>query len=240
MRVFYVSQIEYFKNLKDVNLTTLLYHQAFSLQLALLEKTSMHQIASTLAGISIIPTLAQHAPQLALLVQENINHLQTWLPKVAQLARVEDAAAYLETVSQRGADSEMLEWHIFSGATLCGSIRLKNIDHEDRNAAIGYYLGSQFQGEGIATASVRSVLAHAFGALDLNRVELQCAAANQSSIALARRLGFVLEGVLREAECLNGVFVDVYTHGLLRAEFLQSVVPETSPPSRRHRRHVSN
>ncbi|OYO29110.1 GNAT family N-acetyltransferase [Janthinobacterium sp. PC23-8] len=221
MRVFYVSQIQYLKNLKDVNLTTLLYHQAFSLQLALLEKTSMHQIASALAGISIIPTLAQHAPQLALLVRENINHLQTWLPKVAQLAGEDEARAYLERVSERDVDATLLEWHIFSGADLCGSIRLKEIDHEDRTAAIGYYLGSRFQGKGIGTASVRAVLGHAFGVLGLNRIEMQCAAANRSSMALGQRLGFTLEGVLREAECLNGVFVDLHSHALLRKEFLQ-------------------
>ena len=181
----------------------------------------MHQIPQPLPGITIVPTMAQHAAALACLVSENVDHLRAYLPKVAQLACEEAARAYLERVSGCDADAALMEWHIFEGTALCGSIRLKEIDHDDRKAAIGYYLGSRFQGKGIATASVRAVLGHAFGPLSLNRIELQCAAGNQSSIALARRLGFTLEGVLREAECLNDVFVDLHSHALLRKEFLQ-------------------
>ena len=181
----------------------------------------MHQISSPLPGLTIVPTTARHAAALAGLVSDNIEHLRTYLPRVAQLASVEEARAYLEQVSERDADAAILEWQIFSDAALCGSIRLKEIDHGDRKAAIGYYLGSRFQGKGIATVSVRAVLGYAFDSLGLNRIELQCAATNLPSIALAGRLGFKLEGVLREAECLNGVFVDLHSHALLRKEFLQ-------------------
>ena len=76
-------------------------------------------------------------------------------------------------------------------------------------------------------ACVRAVLAHAIKVLQLNRIELQCAAGNRASMALAGRLGFAHEGVLRQAECLNGVFVDLHVYGLLRADF----VPEGAPSS---------
>lgn len=167
----------------------------------------------------------QHAPALAALVAQNREQLQAYLPAVACLASADDAVAYLERACVRAAQGEVLEWHVFAGTALCGSIRLKDIDDDDRTASIGYYLARQFQGKGIAGACVRAVLAHAFGALQLNRIELQCAAGNRASMALAGRLGFAHEGVLRQAEWLNGAFVDLHVYGLLRADFS----PEGAP-----------
>lgn len=179
----------------------------------------MRLISSTLPDISLLPTRPEHASALAALVRENREHLQTYLPAVLQLDCVEAARAYLRAAGARAASGEVLEWHVFSGTVLCGSIRLKEIDAADRKAKMGYYLSRQFQGRGIASASVCAVLAHAFGALQLNRIELQCAAGNQASMALAGRLGFAHEGVLRQGEWLNGAFVDLHVYGLLRAEF---------------------
>ena len=180
----------------------------------------MHLISSAFPDICIVPALPEHAEALAVLVRENREHLQTYLPAVLQLAAVAEADAYLQAAAARASSGDVLEWHIFSGTALCGSIRLKEIDPADRKAKMGYYLARHFQGRGIAGACVRAVLAHAFGALDLNRIQLQCAAGNQASMALATRLGFTLEGVLRQGECLNGVFVDLHVYGLLRKEFV--------------------
>ncbi|WP_426073735.1 GNAT family N-acetyltransferase [Janthinobacterium sp. DSP2-3-3] len=175
---------------------------------------------SAFPDISIVPTSAEHAEALAELVGHNRDHLHAFLPAVVQLACVDDARAYLEAAAARAASGEVLEWHVFSGTTLCGSIRLKDIQQADRNARIGYYVGCQFLGRGIASAAVRAVLAHAFGALKLHRIELQCAAGNHASMGLAGRLGFTREGVLRQAELLNGVFVDLHVYGLLQPDFV--------------------
>jgi ribosomal-protein-serine acetyltransferase len=180
----------------------------------------MHLTLSAFPDISIVPTLPEHAQALATLVAQNREHLQAYLPAVVQLDSFGEAQAYLQAACARAASGDVLEWHVFSATALCGSIRLKDIDAAERNARIGYYLGSQFQGRGIASAAVRAVLAHAFGALQLHRIELQCAAGNHASMALAERLGFAHEGVLRQGELLNGVFVDLHVFGLLQPDFV--------------------
>jgi ribosomal-protein-serine acetyltransferase len=54
--------------------------------------------------------------------------------------------------------------------------------------------------------------------LHLNRIELRFASGNEASRRVAERLGFSPEGLLRQDECLNGVFVDQHVYALLAAE----------------------
>jgi ribosomal-protein-serine acetyltransferase len=167
----------------------------------------------------MVPVEVEHAAALAELVQQNIAHLYTYLPAVTQLSTVEMARSHLLAAKVRAASGELLEWHIFVDGILCGAIRLRDIDRDDRKAKIGYFLGSQFTGKGIVTSAVSAVLAYCFKHLHLNRIELRCAAGNSASMRVAERLGFSREGLLRQDECLNGVFIDQYVYGLLAAEF---------------------
>lgn len=117
------------------------------------------------------------------------------------------------------SSSEILEWHIFTGDTLCGAIRLRDIDERDRKAKIGYFIARAFSSRGIVTSAVRTVLAHCFGELKLNRIELRFADGNEASKRVAERLGFSREGILRQEEFLNGVFVDHHVYGLVSIDF---------------------
>ena len=171
------------------------------------------------SGLSVIPVTVDHAPMLAALVRQDNEHLKAYLPKVATLSSFEAARAHLERAEVRALEGEIFEWHLFVSDTLCGSVRLRDIDHDDRKASIGYFLGSPFTGKGIVTAAVHAVLAWSFETLGLNRIELRCATSNAPSTRVAERLGFVREGMLRQGECLNGVFVDHYVYGLLKAQF---------------------
>jgi ribosomal-protein-serine acetyltransferase len=173
----------------------------------------------TASGVSIVPVSVEHAAGLAELVQQNIEHLQAYLPAATNLTTVEAAETHLLAATERAASGDMLEWHIFVDGALCGSIRLKNISRNNRRAEIGFFLGRQFTGKGIVTSAVSAVLACCFNHLHLNRIELRCASENAGSMRVAERLGFSPEGLLRQDECLNGVFVDHYVYGLLADEF---------------------
>jgi len=167
-------------------------------------------------GTTLIPVSVDHAAALASLVGANIGHLRTYLPQVAELASSEAARRHLQAATGRSQRGDVHEWHIF-------------VDADDRKAKVGYFIGSRYQGRGIVTASVRAVLAHCFGELGLNRIELRCAADNAQSIRVAQRLGFVLEGILREDEWLDGRFVDQHLYSLLRRAFLAQGSRQAAP-----------
>jgi ribosomal-protein-serine acetyltransferase len=170
-------------------------------------------------GIRLFAIAHSDAAALACLVQENIGHFKAFLPALVQLASEEEAAMHLDRRIKAAADGEMLEWHIFENQILCGSVRVKDINHADKSATVGYLIGERFQGKGIVTLSVGAIIKYCFDHLGLNRIELRCAATNCASMRVAARLGFSREGVLRQAEFLDGAFVDNHIYGLLRSDF---------------------
>lgn len=171
------------------------------------------------AGLRLVPTALSDAPALAALVAANQAHLQSYMPRLCTLASEAAALEHLQYVAECAARNEMLEWHLFAGDTLCGAVRLHQIESGNRKASIAYYLDAGHQGRGIAAAAVRALLGHAFGALHFNRIELRCASGNAASRGLAERLGFSREGLLKQAEFLNGAYADHEVYALLRSEF---------------------
>jgi ribosomal-protein-serine acetyltransferase len=176
-------------------------------------------LLASVSGVAIVPVAVEHAAMLAALVRQDRERLDAFLPMVATLSTLDTARAHMERAAVRASEGEIFEWHLFMGDALCGSVRVKDIDHDDRKASIGYFVGSRFSGKGIVSSALRAVLEWCFDTLGLNRVELRCATSNAPSIRVAERLGFVREGLLRQDECLHGAFVDHYVYGLLKAEF---------------------
>lgn len=67
--------------------------------------------------------------------------------------------------------------------------------------------------------TVAAVLDEAFGPLHLDKVTLHTEVGNQRSRALAHRLGFVEEGVVREEIAFSNERRDQVAYGLLAAEW---------------------
>ena len=84
---------------------------------------------------------------------------------------------------------------------------------------IGYWIAQGFRGRGIVTDACRAVIDYAFLESKLNRVEIHCAAGNEKSCAIPQRLGFQLEGLLREAQLLNGEYQDIHVYGMLARDW---------------------
>lgn len=170
-------------------------------------------------SVNVIPAAIADAGALAALVQENAAYLHQYLPKVVTLSSVDACTAHLHYVIEAGETNELFEWHIFAGDALCGAIRLNKIELGNHKASIGYYIGERFQGQGLASSSVCAVLGYCFDKLGFNRIELQCTSSNKASQQVAKRLGFTWEGLLRQAELLDGAYVDLFVYGLLREDF---------------------
>ena len=102
---------------------------------------------------------------------------------------------------------------------LAGTVGFHRIDRANLTTSIGYWLAAPYEGRGLMTAAVEALLTHAFEVWGLHRVELRIAPANQRSRALAARLGFTEEGVMRGAERFGDEHRDLIMHSLLAPQW---------------------
>lgn len=88
-----------------------------------------------------------------------------------------------------------------------------------RSGSLGYCLNQAAWGHGYATEAAHALLQWAFGTLDLNRVQAEADTRNVASARVLEKLGFVLEGTLREDCIVNGDVSDSWVYGLLRRDW---------------------
>ncbi|MFA5312966.1 MAG: GNAT family protein [Methanomassiliicoccales archaeon] len=91
-----------------------------------------------------------------------------------------------------------------------------NFDRDRKCAEVGYELRRDHWRQGLMMEALKALLYHGFEDLGLHRIEANPLAFNEASKNLLLRLGFKLEGTLRERVLFNGRFVDQMYYGLLR------------------------
>ena len=130
---------------------------------------------------------------------------------VVACGRLAIAGTGARTAVERLSDGAFLGW--------CG---VTKFDAGYRSAALGYCLTEEAWGHGYATEAARALLQWAFDALDLNRVQAEADTRNAASARVLEKLGFTLEGTLREDCVVDGVVSDSWVYGLLRREWVTS------------------
>jgi RimJ/RimL family protein N-acetyltransferase len=105
--------------------------------------------------------------------------------------------------------------------TLIGLVELEGIEWHNRCAEIGIGIGNPaYQGQGYGAEAMRLTLRFAFDDLNLHRIYLLVFAYNTPAIKLYERLGFTLEGTMRQHVERAGMRYDQLLYGLLRPEWL--------------------
>ena len=171
-------------------------------------------------------TTPDDAPQFYAFVERNRASLGLWLGWVERVPDVDGARAFIERYYKRWEHNAALMVNVWVGGALAGNAVYRVIDTHSHKVEIGYALDEAFRGRGLATAVTRRLTDHAFDAMDMNRVEIHCAADNRASRAIPERLGFMHEGTAREATLVRGHYVDVEQYGMLKREWLARRSPE--------------
>lgn len=117
---------------------------------------------------------------------------------------------------------------------LVGTCSLFALQRTSRRAEIGYLLARDSQGTGLMHEALQALIAWSFNVLDLNRLEADIDPRNRASAHVLGRLGFQLEGALRERWIVAGEVSDSALYGLLRRNWAAGPA-EAAAPGLQHR-----
>jgi len=153
------------------------------------------------------------------LVENNRSYLRQWVPWVDSNITREESKAFIQSTQEQHEQNLGFQCGIWFHNQLVGVIGFQRIDWMNRNVEIGYWIDEEHQGLGIVTKSCQVLVEYAFSEYQLNRVQIRCATGNKKSCAIIERLGFVQEGIARQAEFLYDHYVDLFIYGMTADEW---------------------
>jgi ribosomal-protein-alanine N-acetyltransferase len=110
-------------------------------------------------------------------------------------------------------------WAIRVDEKLVGHLTMQNINRMMLTAEIGYGILPQVRGRGIASLAIRTLAGNVFSQTPLRKLVAFVHEGNLPSRRAVEKVGFKLEGLLREHYLVNGKAANEVIYGLLRSEF---------------------
>ena len=83
-------------------------------------------------------------------------------------------------------------------------------------AEIGYWIGEDYWGRGLATLALKRMSDHAFTLPALKKLYAPVLGANQASKRVLEKCGFALEGVFKKEVFKDGQYHDIHQYALYR------------------------
>ncbi|MEA2551413.1 MAG: ribosomal-protein-serine acetyltransferase [Actinomycetota bacterium] len=167
-------------------------------------------------GVELRAWSLDDAPEIFAVVEANRDHLRAWLPWVDRTAGPVQIAEFIERSRKR--DDAREANGIYVNDVLRGSAGLSWAT-EEMEGEIGYWVAADAQGRGLATRAARALTTYGFEEVGLHRMVIKAGTGNTRSRAVAERLGFVQEGILREGGTTGLGRVDLVVYGLIVHEW---------------------
>lgn len=166
------------------------------------------------SAVTLRPVGPEHADGLYDLVRD---------PEVRRLTG-SHAPVDRETIRRwcatRADHDDRLDLAITVDGGYVGEVVLNDVDEGNLSCNLRIALaGERVFGRGYGSEAIALVLGHAFRATPLHRVSLEVYAFNERARHVYRKLGFVEEGVLREALHWDGAWHDAVLMAVLRHEW---------------------
>jgi ribosomal-protein-serine acetyltransferase len=169
----------------------------------------------------VLDTLdSRHVDELFAAIDNNRAHLAAFLPWVANMNTVADMSAYVHHSQMLTQQGREVNFVIFSEGLIVGRIGIHYIDLQDMTGDLGYWLVKNAEGNGIVTKSCEALMKLGFESLNLNRLQIKTIDRNVKSRAIPKKLGFTLEGILREGAFANQCFYDLLLFSKLKSEWI--------------------
>lgn len=162
---------------------------------------------------------------LAPLTESCAARMLTWVqtPDVGEalgLSHIPTMERTLSWIEAARAREDVWAWAVCWKGQHVGNVVLDQLDQKAGTARLSVYIGCQgARSQGVGTTAIYRALAKGFCEERLHKVWLTVHAENVAAINVYAKLGFQVEGTLREAFVLTDRRLDALYMGLLACEF---------------------
>lgn len=172
-----------------------------------------------LKGVSIRKVKTNDAKTLYSLIDESRKEIRKYLPWVDTTNSVLDEENFIKYALSQNQNGTLYPCVIIWNNRIVGMIDFHSIDHDNRKAYIGYWLGNSFIGNGIVHQSVKLLSELAFKKFNLHKLIIQAEDSNQRSMNVAKRAGFKVEGKSIDEVYFHNCYHTFINYYLLDTDF---------------------
>ena len=132
-------------------------------------------------------------------IKNSINELKDWLPFVQKTPTVEETEVSLRIAHINFLKRESLRYLIFCKRTndFIGVTSFQGINWDIPKCHIGYWINTKFSGNGYMLEAVKGLTELGLNHIKFKRIEIQCESTNIKSRSIPEKLGYELEGTLK-------------------------------------------
>jgi len=135
--------------------------------------------------------------------------------------KLKDAYDYIRKsqVGMRKKDMYNFGIELKETGEIIGMISLMDVDYENKNAELGYWLARKYWGQKIMPEALRLILKFGFTDLKHKRIYARVMHFNNRSAFLLEKFGFKYEGRLRKTTFRRRRWLDELRYSILKEEF---------------------
>ena len=175
-------------------------------------------IATPIPELKVVQLEETDAAEHFGVIERNRDHLAPWLPWVPLVTNVRDVSRFIAVSMAAWQGRHELACCLKLDGNIVGGIGIVESDPENECVSLGYWLDHEQCGRGLMTTAVKALTHWCFHDLKRHRVQIRAARENIPSRNIPERLGFMEEGLLRQAAIVQEVRQDIVLYAKLRTD----------------------
>lgn len=155
-------------------------------------------------------------PEYVVLAKESYDYLSEWLEWPRFCVTDVDFGKFVAESIKGFNSGESMNCAIKYKGFVAGVAGFNKIDLKLRRVVIGYWIGKDFQKQGVVTQTCQHLIEYAFNHINIDKIQISVAVGNSPSRAVCDRLGMKLEGIISNEERIGDKVLDHAVYALHR------------------------
>ncbi len=176
-------------------------------------------LAKSSLDLSLRTSTEEDVKQLWEIVSTYKKELRPWLDWVDMIHSIEDYMGYMNRVKYEEDIGIQKAFVLCIDDLAQGEIVFDDFDARTRSCNMGYWISPQWQQKGVMFSACKIAISRAFESLNIDKINIRFISTNVASHALALKLGFSVDGVLRKNILYQGRIEDEVIMSCFRQEW---------------------